>query len=251
MNRSLVAFACCLGCLSLVPTANADTLFGVYGGSGVWQQSYTGGVRSGITDVDIEDDLGVEDESNDLYYAAIEHPLPVLPNLRLQHVVVEVSANTSLERTIDFNGVIFPVGTDVGTEVDLTQSDAVLYYELLDNVVSLDVGMAGRYVDARVALTSSSQNSKAEFSGVIPLLYGKTRVDLPFGGIWFGAAAQGLGYDGNHLLDANAQFGWESHYGLGFEIGWRHFDLEISDVDDIDTAEIEIKGPYAAFNFHF
>jgi outer membrane protein len=250
MNRSLVAFAC-MGFLCLVSPAHADTLLGVYAGTGVWQQSYSGGVRSGITDVDIEDDLGVEDEQNDLFYAAIEHPLPVVPNLRLEHAIVEVSAATTLERSIDFNGVIFPVGLEVGTDVDLTQSDAVLYYELLDNALSLDVGMAGRYVDARVALTSSTQNSEAEFSGVVPLLYTRARVDLPFGGMWFGAAAQGLGYDGNHLIDANAQVGWESRYGLGFEMGWRHYDLEIADVDDIDHAEIEIKGPYAAFNFHF
>lgn len=249
MKRSLVA-CLWLSLSSLASSTHADTV-GVDAGAGAWQQHYAGGVRSGLTDVDMEEDLGLDEEQNSLFFATFEHPLPVLPNLRLQHVIVEVSAATTLDRSIDFNGVVFPVGSDLGTDVDLTQSDAVFYYQMLDNVVSLDVGMAARYIDASITLASTALGSEAEFSGVVPLLYGKTRVDLPFSGVWIGAEAGGLGYHGNHLIDANAQIGWLSRSGLGVEMGWRHYDLEVDGVDDIDQAEIEIKGPYAAVSFNF
>ncbi len=50
---------------------------------------------------------------------------------------------------------------------------------------------------------------------------------------------------------SSVQVGWESPVGLGAEIGWRSYNLELDSFDNIDSAEIDISGPYAAVNFHF
>lgn len=248
-----ISAAVCAGILALSPFAvQADTVFGFYAGAGTWQQEYSGDVQSGLTRVDVEDDLGMtDDDSNIVLYAAIEHPIPVLPNLRAQYLKVDTSGENVLDRTIEFNGETFIISEALSTSVELTQADAVLYYELLDNVVSLDLGLAISMIEGEIAVIGTFDSAVAEFDEIIPMLYGKVRGDLPFTGFWVAAEAQGMKYDGNGLMQANAHVGYESDVGLGFEIGYRLMQLEIDSFEDVDNAEVDIAGPYAAINFHF
>lgn len=236
----------------LVPNqSRADTLFGIYAGAGTWQQEYSGDVTSGLAAVDIEADLAIEDDTNVVLYAALEHGVPVLPNVRAQYFNIDVDGNNVLNRTIEFNGRTFTLADAVATNVELTQSDVVLYYELLDNVVSLDLGLAVSLLEGAISVTSLTENAQAEFDELIPMLYAKARVDLPLTGLWLGGEAQGVSYEGNSLTEFNAQIGWESEIGLGLEAGWRSVQLELEAFEDVQTAEIDIAGPYAALNFHF
>ena len=64
----------------LAMPAQADMLFGVYAGVGTWQQQPTGELQSGGSAVDVETDLGLEEDVSQVGYLAIEHPIPVLAN---------------------------------------------------------------------------------------------------------------------------------------------------------------------------
>lgn len=242
-----------IGIFALLPFAGAqaDTLFGVYAGAGTWQQDYSGDVTSGISTVDVENDLALDGDSNTVLYVAVEHGVPVLPNIRAQHFTLDVDGDNVLSQTIEFNGQVFSVSDSVATTVDLSQTDAVLYYEILDNVVSLDLGMAISMLDGSIEVSSSTDSATADFDEVVPMLYAKARADLPLTGFWVGAEAQGMSYDDNSLIEFNAQVGWESGIGLGIEAGYRAVEIEISDFDDVAEAQLEISGPYAALNYHF
>ncbi len=229
----------------------ADTIFGIYAGAGTWKQEYAGDVRSGLTTVDVEDDLAVDGDNNNVFYVAVEHPVPFLPNIRAQHMTMDVEGDNVLSRTIEFNGELFAISDAVATSVDLSQTDAVFYYELLDNVVSLDLGIAVSLLEGELAIASSTESASAEFDEVIPMLYGKVRADLPFTGLWVAAEGQGMSYDGNSLMEFNAHVGYESEFGLGIEAGYRSVQLELDQFEDVQAAEIDITGPYAALNFHF
>lgn len=251
MAKHFMATASALAALLTAGTANADRLFGVYAGAGVWQQEYSGDIASGAEDVDVERDLDLDDQNSNVLYFALEHGVPVLPNLRLNYADISTDGRNTLTRTVAFRGQTFTVSDEVRSELDLTQMDAVAYYQVLDNMVSLDLGLAARWVDGDVEVSSTSGVGRAEFEGAVPLLYGRGRADLPLTGLWVGAEAMGMAYDGHQLLDASAQVGWESPVGLGAEIGWRSYNLELDSFDNIDNAEIDISGPYAAVNFHF
>lgn len=238
------------GALAAGP-ATADTLFGVYAGAGTWQQSFSGDVAAGGEAVDLQDDLDFDRDNGNVFYGALEHGIPVLPNIRVNYAEIEGSGANLLSRSIVFDGQVFTVSEDVASEVALTQADAVLYYQVLDGVVSLDLGMAARWVEGDIQITTDSEFARAEFKGVLPMLYARTRVDLPLTGLWLGAEATGLTYDDHQLIDASAQVGWESPYGIGAELGWRTMALELGEVDEVDSAEIDISGPYAALNYHF
>ncbi|MEM6709702.1 MAG: TIGR04219 family outer membrane beta-barrel protein [Pseudomonadota bacterium] len=240
-----------LAVASMAETAQADMLFGVYAGAGSWQQETSGELQSSGSLVDVQEDLGVEDERNRVGYVAVEHPLPVIPNVRLQYSGINANGNEVLSRSIEVNGTTFSFADTVTSVVDLVQGDAVLYYELTDTLVSFDVGLAARWVDGEIDLQSATQSARAEFSGVLPLLYTAARIDLPFSGFWLGGQALGVSYDGDSLIDLNAQIGWESALGLGAELGWRSFELTLENYDELDRADIEVSGPYLALNYHF
>ena len=82
--------AVCLVLGGLTLPASADSIFGVYAGFGTWQQSYGGDVTSGIAAVNVETDLGLDDVDNNVLYLAVEHGVPVLPNVRLQSTQLKV-----------------------------------------------------------------------------------------------------------------------------------------------------------------
>lgn len=239
--------------LGLLPmgVTHADTLFGIYAGAGSWQQDYSGDMTSGISNVSIEDDLALDGDANTVFYVALEHGVPGLPNVRAQHFSMDVDGDNVLSRTIEFNGQTFALTDAVVSSVDLSQTDAVLYYELLDNVVSLDLGLAISQLEGSIDVASSADRTSADFDEVIPMLYAKARADLPLTGLWVGAEAQGMSYDDNHLIEFNAQVGWESQIGFGLEAGWRTVQIELSSFDAVDNAEIDVSGPYAALNYHF
>ena len=62
---------------------------------------------------------------------------------------------------------------------------------------------------------------------------------------------QGVSYQDNSLMEFNAQLGYESKLGFGIEAGWRSVRIEVAEFDDVDSAKIDISGPYAALNYHF
>jgi outer membrane protein len=245
--------ASCLLALGLMPfsMAQADTVFGIYAGAGTWQQDYSGEVVSSISSVDIEDDLGLDSDDNAVFYLAMEHGVPVVPNIRAQHFSLDVDGNNVLSRTIEFNGQVFNLSDAVTTVVDLTQSDAVFYYEVLDNAVSLDLGLAVSLLDGSIEVGNGTDSASADFDEVVPMLYAKVRSDLPLTGLWVGAQAQGMSYDDNRLIEFDAQIGWESEVGFGIEAGYRAVQIELDTFDDVDNAEIDVSGPYAAVNYHF
>lgn len=243
------------------PYVEADTVFGFYAGGGVWSQDVEGsaaslGQSNGLLDqstntLDLEDDLGFAKQDNVFLYVGLEHGISVLPNVRIDYSELTQSADGQLDRSLNFNGQTFDFSTNLRSEVDLEQTDILLYYQLLDSVLELDIGLGVRHVDGFVSVVDEEGSSAAEFRGVIPIVYAGGRIDLPLTGLWLSAQARGLAYKGDQLVDADARIGWESELGLGLELGYRVMDLELDEFDDIDSADLSFAGPFAGLNYRF
>jgi outer membrane protein len=233
------------------PMAGAATLLEAYGGVGLWNGAYDGTVRSGATNVDVENDLDVGRDRHTLLYAGFEHPVPILPNIRAQYVQIDVSGRTVLPRSIAFRGVNFPEGTAIDSRVELTQIDGTAYYKVWATVVELDLGLTLRHVDGLVEIAAENQTGRADFDGVLPMLHAAARVELPLTGLWAGAKVDGTAYRGDKLIDTVLSAGWQSAAGLGIEAGWRLYRFELDGRGDLDGSRIDIAGPYAALNFRF
>ncbi|NJN50988.1 MAG: TIGR04219 family outer membrane beta-barrel protein [Gammaproteobacteria bacterium] len=231
--------------------AAADTVFGLYAGVSSWQQEASGDVTSGDTSADVKDDLGIGDDRNNVMYLALEHPIPMLPNVRVQYLEVALSGANTLSRDIEYNDTTFPVDTFVRSEIDVKQGSALLYYELLDNVVSVDVGVDVRYFDGRSSVVSAVDSADVDFQVVLALPYARARIDVPTTGLWFSAEVSALSYSGDSLVDADLALGWESPIGFGVQAGYRRFQLQFDGFDDVDELDVAIEGPYAGLTFHF
>ena len=129
-------------------TASADFV-GLKIGAAAWQPDISGSFNSiGDPPIDLVNDLGLEDPSDSSLQLILEHPVPVLPNVKYQHIELD-STGISTSSPI-FNGV--PFGGTVTSNVDLTHDDIVLYYEVMDNWVNLDFGLDLKKFDGEVGV---------------------------------------------------------------------------------------------------
>ncbi|GLS27533.1 TIGR04219 family outer membrane beta-barrel protein [Marinibactrum halimedae] len=250
MKSSTLSFALAGALCSLSWVSQADTILGIYAGVGAWNSDYSG--NTGVQSIEVED-LGLDDETNNFFYVALEHPVPLLPNVRLQYTDLTIDADTVLTQTFQLDDVTFSVDENVATSLDFTHADATLYYEILDNWVSLDVGVTFRAFTGEAEVTGDTAGTETiDLDAVIPMAYGKAQFDLPFSGFYVGADANLISYSGHSLNDFTAKIGYayESVLDAGVEIGYRRMALELDDLDDLN-ADLTMDGPYAAFTLHF
>lgn len=239
-------------CASLAPMASADTLFGVYAGANAWDSSISGDFNSGAGPViDTESTLNLDDDTPSTLYVAVEHAIPLIPNVRFAFTDMKYSGESTLASGINFNDVDFGAGEVVSSELDFSHNDITLYYELLDNVVSLDAGINVRIFNGSVALQSPlTREASIELDDAVPMLYGAVRADLPLTGLYVSAEGYLVQVSGNEMQDLTAKVGYEIAGGFGVEGGYRVLRLNLEDINDLDS-DISIDGAYAAATFHF
>ena len=156
MKKLLLAsmVTCC------APNAFADFI-GVHGSISGWQSTFSGKIAGTKKLAERErygwgvpsfDERGFDEEQQLFGYIAFEHPVPLLPNVRLGFSKIEDSG-TSLDyidtRRLDrgiINGeqIYTVLAQNVYTELNIDALDLTLYYEVLDNWVNLDLGLTVR-----------------------------------------------------------------------------------------------------------
>lgn len=206
-------------------SANAATVLGFEAGAYVWQADTSGSV--GGSDVGA---LGIGDNDNSVTYFALEHPVPIVPNVKVQ--ITDMNASNS-------------GGTDA---VDLGHTDAILYYEILDNsLVSIDIGLTQRAFDGSFTL-SSATTGMTETSY---LLYASAVVGIPATGLSIGMEVnQDMGLDDNAINDVKLRVSYEIIGGLGIELGQRTMTMSL-DEKAPSTKDLEFSGTYFALTYTF
>lgn len=234
--------------------ASADFL-GIHAGAKRWNYDIDGSVNSLGNNIDLNNDLGFSDEDANIYYLAFEHPIPFLPNVKIQRNDLEASSVGTASQNFSFQSGNFLTGNQVATNYDLGHTDFVLYYEILDNWVNLDLGISAKqfdgFMDIRPAgAVTPAVNTRVNISGTVPTLYGKAQFDLPFTGLSAGGEVQlGLIND-DKISDMSAYLAYEGESGFGLEAGYRIFELEFDNFDELNS-DLTIDGFYAAITFHF
>jgi outer membrane protein len=232
--------------LSVTSIAQADALGGSIGAN-IWAQEYDVKARDGGEFIDFSSDLKIDDEADYQIFASFEHPIPLIPNIRVQHTKMETDGNGALD-SVFYDGEVFD--GNVATELTLTHTDATLYYEILDNWIALDLGITGRIFDASIALTSDEGITVDEdYDDVIPMVYVAAQFDLPFTGWKVKASGDWIDYDDYSGVDMRGGIAWESAIGLGAEVGYRYMDFDY----DSGSNEVEatVEGVYGGLFWDF
>jgi outer membrane protein len=226
------------------PVVSADIL-GVGATVGYWDADYSGEASKGNDRVDLERDLNLSSDSNANLTAYFEHPVPVLPNVRLAYTRTKQSGNGELVTGYD------NVVGRVRSELELEQLDVTLYYEILDNWVNLDLGLTVRDFSGELLVQNRdipSQSSETKADAVLPLVYVAARFDLPFTGVSVGGDANAITYDGDSVYDFNVYGQYEMSL-LQLRAGYRQISLDYDDGDD--NLDIELSGPFVSAGLRF
>ena len=230
--------------------AQADTVLGVYANADYWQ--YEG--KADVAQTGKKKNNFVFDEKNQASLSlSFEHPVPVLPNIRLRHTTLQ---GNDTQKVTAFEFGKFTFTQDVNLDIDLTSTDAVLYYEVLDNVVSADIGIAAKLIDGDIVAKEVNGLNKKTVSikETIPMAYVSAQAKLPLTGLSVKADVAGVSYNGSSLTDVQAEIMYNFVDNLavdiGIKAGYRQITATLEDIEDTD-ADIEFKGPYLGLEMHF
>lgn len=246
-----------LGAIVLVGTStpvlavDATPFFSVYAGVSGWSSEFSGDIGDTDTDVDV---LGFDDETNTTFFVAFEHAVPFVPNIRLENTDVSTSGTEVLSEGFQFDDILFPAGSEVSTDLDLSFLDATLYYE----IAMFDFGLTFRQFDAELSASAStgagSLSESEEVDGVLPMVYVQTKIDLPLTGLYTRGNINAISYDGQSVTDYRIAVGYEIELSVfadvGVELGYRGFEIDLGDDEDYE-ADIEVSGAYLGASLKF
>ncbi|MBC7752541.1 MAG: TIGR04219 family outer membrane beta-barrel protein [Candidatus Saccharibacteria bacterium] len=187
-------------------SAHADTLLGLYAGA------------DGIVNTGESNHISADNEVAGSYYMAFEHPVPFLPNAKLRYTQFDQSNSNA------------------------KALDAIGYFEVLDNVVSIDVGLGAK------RLIASGNDATT-----MPAVYASAGGKLPFTGL--SAKAEvfvGKGMDAD-FSDANAEIKYNFIENLAIDLGLKAgYRIMTVNIDDSGTSsDYKLQGPYLGLETHF
>lgn len=255
MKKLLTALSCGVFCASV---ANAD-FARVEMGVGAWDNKPSGslsysnklGATGNYTSTE-------KSETSTYAWLLVKHPIPVLPNLRIEYTKLSDDGKASGE----FNDFQIDTGTIAKGSVDMTQYDAILYYNILDNLawITLDVGLDVKFIDfdfkAEGAINGIANNSYTVNETMpLPMAYLRTRVEIPGTNIGFEADGKYVTYDGSTVSDYRVKMDYTLDFipvvQPGLEIGYRMQKFELSYNDDKTKLDLDFSGFYAGLMLRF
>lgn len=223
--------------LLAIGTAGADFV-GLNLGARPGNTPFSNNFHGSSSSIDLVDDLDLERAQLPSMVLILEHPITALPNIRYQGYHLDSSDNSSTDPGVNFNGGALNAGNATVSSFDLNHDNIVLYYQLLNNWIDLDMGVDLKRFDGRVS-SRGLASENVSIDETIPLLHLSARVDLPISGLYVGAAINAnfidLGISGSTAQDSTIKLGYESSTGLGIEGGFKSFSLQLNDTDNINT----------------
>lgn len=242
-------YACLVAALLGSSVAHAD-LVGLYAVADGWR--YDGNADVAQTSYGREH-FELDQVTAPSLALAVEHPAPLLPNVRLQY--------TRIKGQDQLNSVLFRFDNkvyvgNVDFALDATTTDLIAYYELLDNVVSVDAGIGAKRIDGDLTASGNlgTTESTVSINQTLPILYASATIKLPLTGLSATASGNGLSYQGSSISDLSAAVQYQlidvPMFDLNLRGGYRQIKLKLRDVDNID-ADATFKGPFVGLQAHF
>jgi len=218
---------------------------------GLYSHSPSGTARNGGDNVDIEKDLNWQSENDIFFKAYFEHPVPLIPNIRVGYTGFSHKGAGEASKTFSWGGInLFSLTDDVISDLTLDIYDITIYYEFLDNWLNFDAGLNIKYLNGSIDVETSMRHEHNNIEVPIPMLYAKGRVNLPSTDLSFQIEGDYIGYDNNLLYDLEIGARYSFIMGFGVEAGYKTFKIKIDNVDDINM-DTEFSGVYGKLVWDF
>ncbi len=237
--------------LFIIPGMASAELVIVNGNS--WDYEVSGKIRDSgtITDeIDLDSDLFLKDDTETFLLAYIEHPVPILPNIRLGTSSLDINGSGTATVALNYNGTTINANVAATTKLNLDHTEIGLYWNVLDNVVGLDLGLNVKFFDGRVSITDGTTTASDVFDATVPMLYAGLQIELPYGFQLAGDFSY-LSFDGSSFTDTIVRLRYTSDYLLGVEIGYRNFIIDYQDTSANEYVNIDISGTFIGVHLAF
>lgn len=225
MMRSAILLSTAL----LAGAANADVL-GLTAEAGLYSPSakngYIGDHNAATTSSNLDG------KSGGYFGIALEHPIPLIPNIRIQHqnLKAEGTAGSQSEK------------------LDLSHNDYTLYYQFLDGLIwiNLDGGVTFRKFDGSVTLNGTKTN----LSKTYPLGYLSAFLTVPGTKLSFGTDIKVGGVNSSRITDTTFKVKYETPFRVGIEAGYKKASLKLNDIGGKDLKS-DFSGAFIGAFVHF
>lgn len=246
-------FSCALviAFLGISGQAQADSVLGVYAGADLWQSNNSG--RFGNNEPMQAFDF--KDRSQQAFYVAFEHLVPIVPNLRVQHVSIQTPGEAMLDDNFAFAGRRFNAGSQITSSLILRSTDYILYYELFDNpLLSFDLGVSAKHLKADFVVTNAEGAGTEQLNQWLPMLYLDTKVSILATGLDVFLSGSLSAVKDGQLYDVQAGVAYQLVDTLlvdtRLKLGFRSMDLRVDPLDNL-YADMTFKGVFAGIELHF
>lgn len=249
-----VLLASFVGTTFITGSVQAATVVGFKLGGDYWRVD-TSGTFADASTTQPQQSYNYSQANQGSYWVAIEHPVPILPNFKIRHNSLDVKGHASVT-DYTFDDLINVTG-DVTSYSNLTNTDFVLYYELLDNdIVSLDLGASYKLMDGSIRVNYDDTNGrhhgeKALSSGIV-MVYADAQAGIPGIGL-YGFTDVMVGASETGVYDFTLGLGWQFDsmaVDTNLRLGYRDFKFDVNDFDDV-TANMGFKGYFAGVELVF
>jgi outer membrane protein len=227
-------------------------------GVGGWNQEPSGTIT--YTDHNAEGRYDTDGVGETEIYAwmLIKHPIPIIPNLRLEYV--DVNDNGYVNGTFENFSTN---GKYEKASLQLTQYDIIPYYNILDNTfwTTIDLGIDIKVVDStfkaegvHINNIGSIGNYTDSSTVAIPMVYGRARVEIPGTDLGLESDVKYITYDGSTVYDVRAKIDYTFDLDViqpGIEVGYRVQKFDIKDDDDNTKMNMDFSGVYAGLMLRF
>jgi len=250
MNKILAT----LTCVALFATTVSADITRVEMGIGAWMQDSEGGASYTDGGADGSYASSEEDNTQSYVWVLIKHPVPVLPNLRLEYVSLEDSGVA----TGEFKE--FDVAGDIAAmSYDMKQYDIIPYYNILDNTawITLDLGLDIKVID--VSYDVAPSGAFTGYSGsdtiAIPLLYVRGRTEIPATDIGLEADVKYVTTGDSTVYDVRVKVDYTLDIfpvvQPAIEVGYRMQKIDIDESGVDAKVDLEFSGVYAGVMLRF
>ena len=241
--------------LAFVGPVSAD-MIGVRLSGGLFDYAVDGTIRDSTvtTDaIDVKKDLGWKDDKVGMGYLYIEHPLPIIPNIRLGTTSLNLGGTGVVTQTYTYNGQTFTSSDTVVSNLDLSHTEIALYYEVIDTVVDLDVGLNFKFFKGSARLEDKTNPAVAtsDYSQTVPMLYGAIAIPIPATGFSLAGDISTISYKDSTFTDYLVRVRYDTDFMLGVELGYRSLHIDYADTGANQYAKLDIKGPYLMARLSF
>ena len=268
MKRIAVLGLCSI--FLFVGSSKAGFLIDFEASVGAIQQKPSGYVSykptSDADKIDVKNDAHMEDRTNPWAKFKFEHPIPIIPNIKLAYMPMKFDGSGVLTRDIRWGNYTYKANADYNLSVKLNRVDTTLYYNLpfinIATAGKLDVelGLNVRTImfDGKLNGTDKTKNQKVSESKSItlPIPMGHLAAQIkPINQVSLLGEINYINYNKNKYYDYTAGLRLNSHGLIStplkpfVEVGYRYEKLKLDEKDV--KSDLKIKGGYALVGVRF